>query len=244
MNRYLDERDEADGLPVLPFFMAVRALIRAHVCATQSEQAQAGLRDQLSQGARKYFDLSAQLLAPVPTRLIAIGGLSGTGKSTLAASVAEHFGPPPGARVLSSDRLRKRLHGVPAETRLEQEAYGSDVSGRVYSTLFKEAQTILSKGHTVIVDAVFDRTADRQKIKQYAMETGVPFTALWLEAPLDLLIERVGKRQGDPSDATADVVCAQAARQYGSIDWIKVFVSDNLSNVIARVINILNTVVV
>ena len=58
LNRYLDERDETDGLPVLPFFMAVRALVRAHVTATQSEQLQAGLRDQYIQEAQTYFDLS------------------------------------------------------------------------------------------------------------------------------------------------------------------------------------------
>ena len=82
MNRYLDERDEIDGLPVLPFFMACRALIRAHVLATQSKQTQDGSRDQLFHEARQYFDLSQQLLAPVPARLVVIGGLSGTGKST------------------------------------------------------------------------------------------------------------------------------------------------------------------
>ncbi len=244
LNRYLDERDETDGLPVLPFFMAVRALVRAHVTATQSEQLQAGLRDQYIQEAQTYFDLSIQLPAPVPARLIVIGGLSGTGKSTLAAAVAEHFGPPPGARMLSSDRTRKRLHGVSAETRLGQEAYHQDVSECVYANLFKEAQRILSNGHTVIVDAVFDREADRKKIKQCAIDAGVPFTALWLEAPLDLLIERVSNRRGDPSDATADIVRAQAARQYGSIDWIKIFVSDDLSHVVARVLNILTTGVV
>ena len=70
-----------------------------------------------------YFDLSMQLPVPVPARLVVIGGLSGTGKSTLAAAIADHLGPPPGARVLSSDRIRKKLWGVPAETQLGQEAY-------------------------------------------------------------------------------------------------------------------------
>ena len=96
----------------------------------------------------------------------------------------------------------------------------------------------------MIVDAVFDRGADRKKIKQCAIDAGVPFTALWLEAPLDLLIERVSNRRGDPSDATADIVRAQAARQCGSIDWIKILVSDDLSHVVARVLNILTTGVV
>jgi aminoglycoside phosphotransferase family enzyme/predicted kinase len=240
MNRYLDDREESDGLPVLPFFMAVRALVRAHVSATQSEQAPAEHRDRFGQEARAYFDLSAHLLAPVSPRLIVIAGFSGTGKSTLAAGIAEHFGPAPGARVLSSDRMRKRLHGVPAETRLGQEAYSPAVSERVYAALSEEAKAILSNGHTVIVDAVFDRAADRQMIEQCARKANVPFTALWLEAPMDLLVERVSKRRGDPSDATPTVVRQQAARQKGPTGWKTVLVSDDLSNVATRVIALLN----
>lgn len=239
MNRYLDERFEIDGLPALPFFMACRAIIRAHVLATQSEQTQDGNRDQLSQDARSYFDLSLQLLAPVPARLIVIGGLSGTGKSTLAAAIAEHFGPPPGARVLSSDRIRKQLWGVPAETRLEQDAYTVEVSERVYSRLIEEARMILGRGHSVIADAVFDRAADREKIKQCAMDAGVPLDALWLEAPMSFLVERVAKRKGDPSDATVEIVKAQAARRRGTIDWRRVPVSEDFDDVVARVMNIL-----
>src|SRR4029079_9413571 len=91
MNRYLDERDETDGLPVLPFFMAVRALVRAHVIATQSEQVQASVHDQLSLEAQTYFDLSMQLPVPVPARLIVIGGLSGTGKWNLTTVLSANF---------------------------------------------------------------------------------------------------------------------------------------------------------
>ena len=66
-------------------------------------------------------------------------------------------------------------------------------------------------------------------------------TALWLEAPISLLFERVAKRRGDPSDATIDVVRAQAARQLGIVDWRRVAVSDDLEDVVARVISILDT---
>jgi uncharacterized protein len=93
----------------------------------------------------------------------------------------------------------------------------------------------------VIADAVFDRAADRQKIKQCAVDAAVPFTALWLEAPMSLLFERIAKRRGDPSDTTVDIVRAQAARQHGIIDWIKVPASDDLDDVVARVLNILDT---
>ena len=99
---------------------------------------------------------------------------------------------------------------------------------------------ILGHGHSVIADAVFDRAADREKIKQCAMDAGVPFNALWLEAPMSLLFERVAKRKGDPSDATVEIVRTQAARQRGTIDWRRVPVSEDFDDVVARVMNILD----
>jgi predicted kinase len=115
-----------------------------------------------------------------------------------------------------------------------------EVSERVYSRLFEEARMILGRGHSVIADAVFDRAADREKIKQCAMDAGVPLDALWLEAPMSLLVERVAKRKGDPSDATVEIVKAQAARQRGTIDWRRVPVSEDFDDVVARVMNILD----
>lgn len=96
-NRYLDAADETDGVPALPFFMAVRASIRAHVTATQAKNAQGQLADALRSEAQAYFNLAERLLAPRPALLVAIGGFSGSGKSTLAAALASDLGPAPGA---------------------------------------------------------------------------------------------------------------------------------------------------
>ena len=103
MNRYLDETDDEDGFVLLPFFMAVRAAVRAHVTATQVEEG-AARSDGLVAEARSYFDLAEDLLGDHPPRLIAIGGLSGSGKTTIAEALAAHVGAPPGARIVESDR--------------------------------------------------------------------------------------------------------------------------------------------
>ena len=57
---------------------------------------------------------------------------------------------------------------------------------------------------------------------------------------MSLLVERVAKRKGDPSDATVEIVKAQAARQRGTIDWRRVSVSEDFDDVVARVMNILD----
>ncbi|HML28487.1 MAG TPA: AAA family ATPase [Hyphomicrobium sp.] len=212
-NRYFDVMDEDDGVPLLPFFMAVRASIRAHVSAVQAT----GTYSKLFEEANAYFELASDLLNSRPPQLVAIGGLSGSGKSSMAAAAADQLGPPPGARVLSSDRIRKLLWGVAAETRLPDEAYQSCMSERVYAEQARAAAIFLKNGHAVIADAVFDRPEDRRRIEA-AASGAVPFYGFWLEAPIELLIDRVKGRVGDPSDATPTIIRQQANR-VTPVEW-------------------------
>ncbi|HEX2726623.1 MAG TPA: AAA family ATPase, partial [Beijerinckiaceae bacterium] len=222
LNRYLDECDESDGLALVPFFMAARAAVRAHVTASQASETPVQAATPLRSEARAYFDAALAFLRPGKTQLVAIGGLSGTGKSTVAAHLAADIGAPPGARILSSDRLRKRLHGVPAETRLPESAYLPEVSEAVYGTLRQEAARALTAGSSVIVDAVFDRPAERAAIEATAAQAGVAFQGIWLDAPTTTLLARIEARRNDPSDATTDVLHAQLARDCGAITWRRI----------------------
>jgi len=224
-NRYLDsiaaDGDEAAGLPLMPLFLAMRATVRAHVTASQTLQSGAEA-DALAEEARAYLDLARALAAPPEPRLVAIGGYSGSGKSTAAAMVAHTIGPAPGARILSSDRIRKALFGVAAETRLPEGAYRPEVSVTVYARQCEEAARILSAGHGVIADAVFGRPEERAAIEAVAARAGVDFAGFWLEAPERTLVERVEARRGDPSDATAAIVRAQLGRDPGPMGWRRI----------------------
>lgn len=214
-NRYLDHADEVDGLPLLPLFMSLRAAVRAHVLATQAGSAHGGA-DALA-AARDYLHLARDLLTPAPARLVAIGGFSGTGKSTLAASIAPRLGVAPGARVVASDRLRKARFGVAAETRLPPAAYAPEVSEQVYAEAAASAARIAAAGTAVVVEAVFDRPQDRARIARAAATAGVAFAGLWLDASAATLLSRVASRSGDASDATPEVVRAQLDRDPGAL---------------------------
>ncbi|TAN30023.1 MAG: aminoglycoside phosphotransferase [Castellaniella sp.] len=238
-NRYLDERNEVDGLSLLPFFMAVRASIRAHVTAQLASQATGQQRDDLAAEAESYAALALRLLAPVSVRLVAIGGLSGTGKSTVAAAIAHTIGPAPGARVVASDRIRKRCYGVSAQTRLPAQAYHLAVSQRVYAALARNVRVVLSAGHGAVADAVYDRADERDRIERIALETGVPFTGIWLYAQPAQLFSRVDQRSGDPSDATAEVVREQLARDCGRLAWLQIDASSTVAAAAAHIAQVL-----
>ena len=222
LNRYLAACADAppyDGLAALPLFLALRAGIRAQVTAAALAHRDGPAQGRTRKEALAYLAYAEAALMPRPPRLVAIGGLSGTGKSTLAARLAPAIGPLPGAVHLRSDVERKRVAGVAERDRLPPAAYTREATERVYATLRTRAAAVLAAGHGVIVDAVHQREDERAAIEDVARAAGAPFIGLWLEAPLEALTERVEARRNDASDATAAIVAQQATRECGPISW-------------------------
>jgi aminoglycoside phosphotransferase family enzyme/predicted kinase len=216
-NRYLDETGDDEGFVLLPFFMAVRAAVRAHVTATQVAEGAGNPGE-----ARSYFDLALSLLKSTGPKLVAIGGLSGSGKTTVAEALAGNIGAPPGARIIESDRIRKALYGVSAETRLPKDAYKAGVSERVYAEMARRAGAILESGGTVLADAVFERRTDRDLMERAARGSGVPFLGVWLGADAQTLRGRVSARRGGPSDATVEILQRQLRHMADYSGWTRV----------------------
>ncbi|MDR3510731.1 MAG: AAA family ATPase [Caulobacteraceae bacterium] len=208
MNRYWDASDQPEaGLALLPLFMALRAAVRTAVTVEAGDLAEAD----------RYRRLGLSLLKPPAARLAAIGGLSGTGKSALAQAVAPRLDGPCGARVLRSDVVRKILAGVAATDRLADAAYQPAARDAVYRELAERARAALGAGATVIADATFREDEARDEIEQAA--GGHPFAGLWLTAPTPVRVERVARRQGDASDATAKVAADQVEPQRLGPGW-------------------------
>jgi uncharacterized protein len=159
------------------------------------------------------------LLCPA---LIAIGGLSGTGKSALARRLATSLASAPVALVLRSDIERKRMFGIAETERLPSRAYSGEATRRVYARLADEARRALEAGRPVIVDAVFARHEEREAIAALTRACGVPFCGLFLVAELAVRLERIAARQGDASDADARVAREQEHYDIGTIDWTRI----------------------
>jgi hypothetical protein len=93
---------------------------------------------------------------------------------------------------------------------------------RVYDALLTRAAAILATGHAVIADAVYAQPEERAALEAAARAAGVPFTGLWLEAPVEALEERIARRTGDASDATVAVLRRQRDLDVGGIGWRRV----------------------
>jgi uncharacterized protein len=218
-NRYLaGAGDEGlDGLRPLPLFHSVRAAIRAHVLFVKSEQA--GGSDVVWQEAKRYFDLAGRLIAPKPPLLVAIGGLSGTGKSVLARGLAGLIEPPPGAVIVRSDVVRKQLFGADETTALPESAYRPETTKRVYEVLSSTAQRVFAQGRSVVLDAAYLKEAERTEIEGLAAAHGVRFLGLFLTTDIATRLARIERRKGDASDATRDVALKQETFAIGAVNW-------------------------
>ena len=124
-------------------------------CAVHEERTGGGRSDAVWREARRYFDLAGRLIVPKPPLLVAIGGLSGTGKSVLARGLAGLIEPPPGAVIIRSDVVRKHLFGVGETTALPEQAYRADVIGACLRHAFETAQRVLAQGFSVVLDAAY-----------------------------------------------------------------------------------------
>jgi uncharacterized protein len=236
LNRYLLETrrpEDLDALAALPLFLSLRAAIRAMVTAERAARVTEDDRAPIRRAARTYFDLACRMIEPPPPRLVAVGGLSGTGKSALARALAPDLPPAPGAVVLRSDVERKARFGVAENERLPAEAYALPITAALYSELAETAHRIVAAGHSAIVDAVYARPHERAAIAA----ARAPFRGIFLTADLPTRLARVAGRAADASDADARVARVQEDYDLGKFDqphWTLLDASGTPEETLAR----------
>jgi uncharacterized protein len=225
LNRYWDASGEDEqGLELLPFFAALRAAVRMAVAVEAAD---------LGEG-EAYRALGLKLLARGPPVLMAVGGLSGTGKSALATAAAPLLPGPAGARLLRSDVVRKRQLGLAPEQRADAEAYAPERSEEVYRELTERAAAAVGAGASAVADATFRSPAAREAIASAAGRARV--FAYWLEAPLELRLARVSGRVLDASDADAAVAAAQRTPDDVGPPWRRLDAGRSVENMVADIV--------
>ncbi len=195
---WIEATADTGATEVLPFYVAYRSAVRAKIRGLQ--------RDRFR--ARRHWLFALGTLAPEPERpiLVGVGGLPGTGKSTVAAALARRAG----FTAIRSDVVRKELAGLdplaPAgEDGYETGLYTPENKDRVYRECLGRAERVLFDGGRVAVDASFSREKWRLDLLDLARDLGVVARLWWCEAPPDVVRARLDARTDDPSDATWEV---------------------------------------
>lgn len=218
LDAYLAHTGDYDGLALLPYALAYRAMVRAKVaalvCMQLPPEAQAPLRADLA----RYLDYAMGLLQPRPPVLWLATGVSGAGKSSQTQGLIEAQG----IVRLKADVERKRLFGLDPLARSDTPApvqggiYSPEATETTYARLEELARTVLQAGFAVLVDATCLQRAQRARFEALAQSLGVPLRLLAFDAPEAVLRERITRRAAegtDPSDASLAVLESQLAKR-------------------------------
>ncbi len=216
LNRYLEITGDYAGLALLDFYRVYRAMVRAKIASLSLAHCEAPAEERAERVLRRdaYLDYAERAAQPRKPTLIITHGYSGSGKSLLSKSLAEHL---PAIR-LSSDVERKRLAGLAADARTAagplQGIYSTEFTRRTYQHLLDTARTLLESGCNVVVDATFLLQEHRRAQANLAEACGAHFLILDLQADNELLRQRVearGREGSDPSEADTGVLERQWA---------------------------------
>ncbi|MGY2283547.1 bifunctional aminoglycoside phosphotransferase/ATP-binding protein [Pseudomonas gingeri] len=214
VSQYLELTGDYQGLEVLNFYKAYRALVRAKVALfSMPADATAVQRATTLRQYRNYANL-AESYSTIPSRFLAIThGVSAVGKSHVAMRMVEALG----AVRLRSDVERKRLFGEQQGTQAVGDGiYSQDASARTYQRLHEIADIILRAGFPVVIDATYLKREQRDAAAKVAEATGAPCLILDCDAPQAVIESWLAQRQADaldPSDATLEVIATQQANR-------------------------------
>lgn len=205
LRTYASERDDFDLYGVVDYFIGYRALVRAKVAAITSVDASidSGQRSQAAASARHHLELAAEVMGSGPPgSLVLVGGVVGTGKSTVADALAEQLG----GVVISSDRVRKQLAGLPPSSRVralpDEGFYRPDAVERTYLALFERARPVVDSGRVAILDATFSRRRHRAMAADLAAELGVSQRMIEVRCAPEIARARLARRETEGASAS------------------------------------------
>ncbi|NDJ15970.1 AAA family ATPase [Myxacorys almedinensis] len=207
LNAYLEQTGDWEGLQVLPLYLSRQAYVRAKVTSflLGDPSIPEAVKQDATATASGYYQLAWHYTQQKTGKLVMMAGLSGSGKSTIARSLARQWG----AIQIRSDAVRKHLGGVALDAHGEAMLYSAEMTQKTYDRLLNLGITLAAQGYTVILDAKYDRQALRSQVIETAQAQTIALEILHCTAPADVLETRVQQRQGDISDATADVLTRQ-----------------------------------
>ncbi len=218
LRRYARESDDFDLYSVVDYFVGYRAAVRAKVASVAARDAgiDAGQRERAAESTRRHLELAAAALsAGSAGALVLVGGVVGTGKSTLAEALADRVE----GVVIASDRVRKHEAGLAPTDRAtagpDRGIYTPAWTARVYAGLLERAAPIVASGRVAILDATFSTRSQRRRAREAADALGVPVRFLETRCAPEVARERLARRAAagtDASDAGPELYARSLAR--------------------------------
>ncbi|MFW5824795.1 MAG: AAA family ATPase [Marinobacter sp.] len=203
LNAYLEWRGDFDGLALLPFYKAYRAMVRAKIALFT--RGNPGLpeaeKEALLQKYRDYANLAEHYTEIPNPYLLATTGLSASGKSTVSHALATELG----LIRLRSDVERKRMAGLgpldSSRSGVGENLYTEAANRKTYHRLADLSRQLLQAGLGVVVDAACLRENERELLASVAENLALPFALIHCEAPEEVRREWIRARRGDASEA-------------------------------------------
>jgi uncharacterized protein len=231
---FLAQYGEYSGDPAPPslwhHYVAYRAFVRAKVSLIQARQGAPGAEA----ASRRLIAMALRHLRTSAVGLTLVGGLPGSGKSTLSGALADRLG----VTLLSSDRLRKELAGIPAEQSAAagygEGLYTPEWTARTYAALLDRAYALLSSGESVVLDATWSDEAQREAALRMAERAGADLLALHCHVPGDVSAARLSTRAPGASDADLGIATTMAAREQPWPEAVTVDTSGTLEAAVAQ----------
>lgn len=223
INQYAEETGDWEGLKVLPMYVSRQSYVRAKVTSFMLGDPSVSDEDKqaASEKAAKYYRLAWSYLQDFKPgkkgSIVAMAGLSGSGKSTVAKALAQKEN----AIYLRSDAVRKHLAGVRLDQKGGDEIYTPEMSDKTYSRLIDLGVDLASEGYSVVLDAKFDRKEKREEAIAAAKAKDIPLSFIHCQAPEGVLKTRLDERSGDIADATADILARQSMEPFGDSEPVK-----------------------
>ena len=211
LSRYR-ELAHVEHLPSLEHhYIAYRAFVRAKVECLRHAQGETGAAER----ANDMLQLCRRHLDAGRVHLVLVGGLPGTGKTTLTHTLAE--ADPDGRqwKVLSSDVIRKELAGEDPYARCaapyREGIYTPSHTDATYAELLRRAGAALAQGASVVIDASWSDERHRRSARALASAHSAALTEVRCEAPQAECARRLGARSRSTSDADESVLAAMTA---------------------------------
>jgi aminoglycoside phosphotransferase family enzyme/predicted kinase len=207
LSRYREYTADPAPASLRHHYLAYRAFVRVKVACLRHAQGDS----EAAATAAAYAEIAVRHLRAGRVRLVLVGGLPGSGKTTVAGRLADSLG----AVLLSSDRVRKELAGLVPEEHAyagyRQGIYTPAHTERTYGELLRRAGELLARGETVVLDASWTDADLRARAARVARDAHAEFVALRCEVADSVAAERIRTRGRTMSDAGTGTAAAMAA---------------------------------